>query len=635
MAGYVFHQPRKAFAMLYRFHRPADSRAKLVCVMLLGSVAFNTTAIAGSIGASPERFSSADVTARVRDTQVLEFDVFLPLRNPAALEALVAAQQDRGSSQYHRWLSPSAFGARFGATDAIFAATSAELAAHGMRVERNARSLHVTATAAAIRAAFATELGIVAGPSGQRVVSIEGLHLTPALRSAGARIEAFSPSRYEAHPTSHVAARMLPDNRGSATGAYYYNDLKQAYAYPAVNAIKPGTTAQRLDGTGATIGVLMSADINDSDLAVMFGHENYTATTGLPAPTLYRRVLVNGGSNTSSSAFDEAELDTQMELGGAPGAHVVLYEIPSLSSSNIDAAYNKINQDNLVDAVSMSFGGCESANTTSALQQTHELFLQGNAQGITFLASSGDDSGLGCLPPNYLVRGGKFKKGASSPATDPAVTAVGGTNLITSYTAGSLDSSYVTENAYDDPEMPYAPAGFGAKVSGGRFGAGGGPSVYFATPSWQTATGVSKRTTPDIGMQVGGCPVGAYTPCNGGNTAVNGNGNTQRSYVAVFLNGTPAGLIGTSVSSPEFASVVALLVELHGRQGNLNPYLYSLRATNAYHTGIPGYNGIATNNVPSPTYNQTVGLGTPVTATLLGLPAGTSTAGTPQSVSNP
>jgi subtilase family serine protease len=610
---------------------------------LLGAVCAAT--MAGSALASPARFEAADVAATVAAAQHVEFDVFMPLRDKPGLETLLLAQQDPASASYHRWITPAEFGARFGATDATVASVTAELTAHGMGVERWARSLHVTATAAAIREAFGTDLSLVRGQTGARIVALNGLRLPPALQAAEARVFAFLPRRAEAQPNSRIIATALPDNRTAATGGYYYNDLKQAYCYPAFNAIKPDTASQRLNGTGATIGVLMSSDVNTADIAKMFSLQTYTAAAAMAAPTLYARVLVDGGATTASSAFDEASLDVQMELGGAPGAHVMLYEIPALSDDGIIDGYTRIIHDNLVDAVSSSFGECERAYTaayndgtdyTPILAQEHELFEQGNAQGITFLASSGDAAAKQCPSLSYFQGGtGTFQPGAASPATDPNVTGVGGTNLVTSTTAGSLNSAYAAENAYSDPEKPYDAYGTGKTVSGGIWGAGGGASIYFATPSWQTANGATMRTTPDIGMQVGGCPSIADTPCNGGNTAVDGNGNTQRSFAEVVLNNVVTGLIGTSVASPEFASVVALMVELHGRQGNLNPYLYSLRGTAAYHLGIPGYNGIQSTSTPSATYNYSVGLGTPVTRTLIGAPAATALAGVPHTASNP
>jgi subtilase family serine protease len=230
---------------------------------------------------------------------------------------------------------------------------------------------------------------------------------------------------------------------------------------------------------------------------------------------------------------------------------------------------------------------------------------------------------------------------------------VGGTNLVTVYLPGSLDSQYATENAWSDPEIPYDPYGLGANVSGGVWGAGSGASKMWPAPAYQSlvATGYTGRAVPDIGMQVGGCPGGISKLnkksgfCDGGNNPNDGDGNTDRSYgifaIAVGDGGGFYGYIGTSLSSPSFAGVLALLVEQQGRMGNVNEYLYGLAAKQAkegavakyLHTEIPGFNGLIQSTI-SPTYDASTGIGTPIVKALVG--AGSATpAGTPQTLSNP
>jgi subtilase family serine protease len=172
-------------------------------------------------------------------------------------------------------------------------------------------------------------------------------------------------------------------------------------------------------------------------------------------------------------------------------------------------------------------------------------------------------------------------------------------------------------------------------------------------PAYQSlvATGYTGRAVPDIGMQVGGCPGGISKLnkksgfCDGGNNPNDGDGNTDRSYgifaIAVGDGGGFYGYIGTSLSSPSFAGVLALLVEQQGRMGNVNEYLYGLAAKQAkegavakyLHTEIPGFNGLIQSTI-SPTYDASTGIGTPIVKALVG--AGSATpAGTPQTLSNP
>ena len=602
------------------------------------------------------------LVGQAADSRPVQFNVVLPLRNTAELDALVAQMHDSASPMFHKWLTPQQFAERFGPDAATVASVRKSFESQGLTVVPGVRTLQVHGTAGSVGRALGTSLAVGRLSNGhQHLVAMGTVTLPDAARQAGAFVVDFASSVNVKHPLSHRVSQaplaVGPSNRTSTTGGYWYGDLKQAYQYPSyLTFITKNGVKQRLDGTGATIGILMSSDVFDSDIALVFNHEHFIAHSGQTSnPKLYKRVYVDGGATTDSDALDEVELDTQEALTGAPGSHVILYDIPDLSDQSIIDGYTQIIDDNEADIVSSSFGGCELpyAESTQVLQYEHELYVQGNAQGISFLASSGDEAGLECPTENYVDNGtpGVFVASVSAPASDPNVTAVGGTNVVTRYTPGSLDSTYSTENAYSDPEIPYDIYDEGSNVSGGSWGAGGGVSAIFRKPLYQslTKTGSSSmRTLPDIGMQVGGCPGGiAVLPCNGGDNPLNGSGNTDRSYVIVAIQGAFYGLIGTSVSSPELAGATAMLVEQYGRMGNLNNYIYGIAAiqnlfgdnpelpTTAFHRSIPGYNGVVTNKVPGPNYNYTVGNGTPIVYRYVAAPFGTKPAGTPQSQSNP
>ena len=75
------------------------------------------------------------------------------------------------------------------------------------------------------------------------------------------------------------------------------------------------------------------------------------------------------------------------------------YNTPDLSDSSIIDGLLQIVSDDYADIVSMSFGGAEGFYTaayndggdfTYILQIYDEIFQQGNVQGMTFVASSGD-----------------------------------------------------------------------------------------------------------------------------------------------------------------------------------------------------------------------------------------------------
>lgn len=585
----------------------------------------------------------------------VHFEVFLPLRDEAGLDALLADQQNKTSPNYHKWLTPKQFADRFGPTPASVAKVTSALQAQGLTVTAtHSRSVSVSGTAATVASAFGVALEHVqagAGPS--RLVAASPLTLPAALQAEGAVIVHFTglPAH---HVDSQRASGPVPTNRYSAFGPYWFDDLKQAYDYPSYTAKVNG---QVLDGTGVNVAVLMADDVLDSDIQKAFSHEKYQKITGKPAPKI-NRLPINGGGPFGGGGSLEASLDVQMVLGGAPGANVTLVSLPDLSDENVIDGYLTIVESNAFDVVNSSFGGCElfylakyngGTDYRGVLYTYETLFKQGNSQGITFVASSGDSGGLGCPDPSYFSGDPnakpKFVAGVEWPADSPSVTAVGGTNLKTTAPPDpqtkppTLKSAYVGENADGDPEVPYDPYGVGVNVSGGYWAAGGGLSLIFNQPSYQAGiVGQSThRAVPDVGMQVGGCPAGiSADPCDEPN-------GPQRSAVAVYFGGTPVGLIGTSVASPEFVSAAALFIEASGqRLGNLNTYLYSLGQSqtqtgglaSVYHRNISGFDGKYTQADPNgPAYDYLVGNGTPKVRSLFLMQA--APAGVPQTPSNP
>jgi subtilase family serine protease len=645
---------------------------------------------ATTAGAQP--VGTLSLVGPAQATATVHFDVFLPLRNVDKLEALVKAQSDSTSSQYHQWLTPAQFGAQFGPSAATIKNVAAYLQSRGFTVKTYTRSVRVTGTAAQVNQNFGVHLVTAKSDAGTtHIVTNDSFTMPQALSSAGATILSFAPHVMHVYSTKTGNAPLQvgtkrdgssagtkniqgyasnspsssTNNRYSATGTYWFDDLKEAYSYPSYTSTEGiGHTPTPITGVGVTIAALMSSDVLDSDIKANFDHENFSTISGNPDPTLFGRFYVNGGAAFGNGASLEASLDTQQELTGAPGANVVLIDIPDLSDGNVLAGYLDADEYNIASVVSSSFGECElfyfpqwngGQDFTGVLRAEHELFLQGNSQGITFLASSGDSAGKECITPSYFSGGpAHFIPGVSTPASDPNVTAVGGTNLVTNYVQGSLDSAYAGENAWDDPEIPYDPYGVGVDAHGGVWGAGSGYSQMWAAPNYQslvTTGSAGGRAVPDIGMQVGGCPGGiaadyhpAQNACNGNNNPLDGNGNNQRSAVVVAygvgVGGGFYGVIGTSVSSPEFAGVVALLEEKMGRMGNLNPYIYHLAAAQAgggatpsYHVNIPGYNGVVQTDLNS-AYSLSVGVGTPIVNNFIGKP-NVAVAGTPRTSSNP
>jgi subtilase family serine protease len=654
--------------------------------LLAGAAALCTLTLSGlSLPADAGAAASAAADHEATTT----FNVFLPLTHTAALEALLGQQVDSSSPNYHHWLTPAEFKQKFGPSPAAFASARAALEGAGLTIlAEQTQNLTVKGPVWAVEKLFATQLQPVrtGTGSGKWAAANHGqLNLPLTLASLGAVIPEFAP-----HLASHVHSRVMTQATGAAALAagsagtplarlantdsfFYANDLNEAYQLPSFRTeVTPPFRRHpaQITGAGATIGIVISSVIDPADLAASFNStisagavsdvQNYSAVSNLPVPTVIFHP-VNGGS----AAFDpnspdgaEASLDTQMSLGTAPGAKEIVYDMPDLTDANIMAAYAQVDEENVVDVVSSSFGQCEldfiaaangGVDFTSIPKQYHALFQQGNAQGITFLASSGDNGAPACIPPafqsNPTTNGTSFVLGVENPAGDPNVTAVGGTNLQTVGTPTPNDVTYASENADFDPRLP-AQLQFGNvafEADNNTWGSGGGFSQLFPKPLYQFLVNTGSnvhRAVPDVSLMMGGCPGDA-------DLAKQNCLNLPRSAAIVWIGGAPALLIGTSSSSPEMAGVLALAVELNGgRLGNVNPRIYGLSAlqtllggANAprpfqyFHRNISGSNNGFTVS-PGQAYSEVLGNGTLDVKNFLGL-QGAAPAGAPGTASNP
>lgn len=546
--------------------------------------------------------------------------VHLPLRNSDELDQLISQQSDKKSPLYHHWLTPSQFRAQYAPTANDLRTVSTTLAAQGFRTVITTQGVVADAPQSTVERAFGVHLSrrmatLSRGKTVTPMLQADRAPVMPAaLKAVNAQIAAYAPLPAMRSQAMRISTTPIAENRYGMDGPFWFDDLKQAYEYPSY---------QSANGNGRTIAILAASDFLDSDVMLYFGHEH------MKPPTVLRRP-VDGGSppfNINSGLSDEVSLDVQQSGGSAPGAKIVVYEAPdaSIVPSFLDM-YTAIVDDNQADVSSASFGLCElyfnaayngGQDFTYLFQTFHDVFRQGNAQGITFVNSSGDNGALGCTDPS----GATATTGVIWPANDPDNTAVGGTNLQTSYVAGSRQSTYVSQNA--DYDVFSASSG---EPAGEVWGSGGGVSTYWHKPLYQyfVDNHSSMRTVPDVAMHMGGCPYGAVTPCG-----------SHRSADVTALGGGLYLLIGTSASAPEFAGLQAIQDEvLGGRAGNANYLIYGLAALErdaVFRDDIEGNNG---GYKTKDRYNYVVGNGTPRGAAYA-LDPFAPQAGNPQTASNP
>jgi subtilase family serine protease len=309
-------------------------------------------------------------------------------------------------------------------------------------------------------------------------------------------------------------------------------------------------------GAGQVVGVVVAygSPTMQNDLNV------FCNQFGLPRTTL--QVVYGTRKPVKSDAgwALETSMDVQWVHAVAPNATIVVSVAYSAGISDLIAAVDAAVKAG-AKVVTMSWGAAEfstEVNYDSHFQKS----------GVTFFAASGDKGST---------------SGTFWPATSPNVTSVGGTTLHLDLT-GNLTS----------PETAWS-------------GSGGGFSLYFAAPSFQSGWQTSvKRAYPDIALvadPVTGLAVYDSTPYN------NSSGWWQ--------------LGGTSASSPLCAAVVALANEqrvakakptLTGGQKSLYVLAGSVAATTGslypyyFYDVTAGNTG---NYSATAKYDETTGLGSP------------------------
>lgn len=334
-----------------------------------------------------------------------------------------------------------------------------------------------------------------------------------------------------------------------------------------------------MNGAGQTIAIVDAYD----DPTILRDLQAFDRAFGLPDPPSLT-VMSQTGSTTNLPRTDpstnrqsnwevEESLDVEWAHALAPGANIVLVEANSASYADLMTAVRTAANLPGVSVVSMSWGGGEFASETSF----DSIFTTpAGHQGVTFVASTGDDGQPGGFP-----------------AYSPNVLAVGGTTL----TIGS-SGNYISESAWSR--------------------SGGGISIIEAQPAYQrgivTQT-TTRRAIPDV--------------------AFDADPNSGVAIYDSFSFGTAtpwAKIGGTSLSAPAWAAVIAIanqaraqngLGSLDGRSQTL-PMLYQLSQTNpsAFHDITTGNNGYAARTG----YDLVTGLGTPVVnSVVFGLSGSSST----------
>jgi subtilase family serine protease len=319
----------------------------------------------------------------------------------------------------------------------------------------------------------------------------------------------------------------------------------------------------------------------------------------------------------------EVTLDVDMVHAIAPGANIALVISLDNSDASLNIAVRYALTHYLGSVISQSWGAPEldiAAAGKSGLKELlkdHLTYIAAAVMGVTVFASTGD----------YGASNGEAYNSADYPASDPFVTAVGGTNLFMTCANGYKQGTGAWTPPYGNPYGRTSPgitynyeiAGndYEGEVADGWWGdydpttntysgpydivtTGGGMSMFFPLPFWQCgikmtyADGTSFKPTgrcvSDVSFDSGVYGGVGPLPWTVSNPYIP-TGN--------YIFG------GTSVGSPCWAALTAIANQREGHNvGYINPILYIFKTT-LYNTGA--FRDITMGDNTYPTGNTLLG----------------------------
>ena len=447
--------------------------ASLIVIATVQSASAQTTVqLSGSVSAEALRLPNYGDLPSARN---LPLQISFKPRNQAQLNALLAAQQNPKSPQYHRWLTPDEYGSRFGITQADFDKISRWLTNEGFQVTGGSAAqgyIKFNGSVLTIARAFNTRItkfstdgarfGNLSEPQipseyAGLIATITGLSNTQASKpmNGGALTTPATPSGrssrlhstlldgfIRAEPLQLAALEQDPELIVSGQGpALAPSDFNTFY----------GTTTLRNQGiTGAVdcIAIIGDSDFRTSPIATFNNQFGITDNSGS-----ITKVLATPSSPTINGDEVETLLDLEWSHAVAPGAAIKYFYGSNASSSFglaiIDALQAAVN-DNTCSVISISFGIC-GGSASFYTGTINAMMSQAAAQGQTVLVSSGDDGAAG-----IEFNGSQCQTGTTANVNELAssqyVTSVGGTSFSDTAFNGPSNSitAHTTERVWND-----------------------------------------------------------------------------------------------------------------------------------------------------------------------------------------
>ncbi len=505
----------------------------------------------------------------------------------AAAERYATAAATPGSALFHHYLSPAAYTSRFGAGHAAVTQVESWLRGAGftsITADSGRAYVRATATVSTINAAFRIRLELYKASA-----AVNAGRYRLRANNRAVRLPASVAARVLGVSGLDNASPVVPlirEQSGSAAAcSQYYGQhteggLPQKYGTTTFPTLGCGYTADQLrdaygastasTGTGQTIALVELGLTRDMFLTLA----DYAKANHMPAPSPQRYTQLSLGKNTCGDPFNrEEQLDVEASYDMAPGASQLVVGGNACDDGDagnqglFDADTAILDGKDGHPLATIAANSWDSGNESQPASFTgieNAFLVRAAAEGVGMYFATGDTSGV------------------VMPASDPYATAVGGTTLGIGASGNRLFETGWSNGGYI--VSSHGTWRFKAEVAAG----GGGPSLLWREPAYQkgvvppaltTAPGTrsgAARSVPDISADAdaaaGGFALGLLHFPEGGGTPTYQETDTG----------------GTSLATPLVAGLVTAAQQ--GQPvpfGFLNPVLYKLYRTGAYHRTLP------------------------------------------------
>jgi pseudomonalisin len=542
--------------------------------------------------------------------RVMTIGVELQRPNTAGELALYSEMYKRGSAEYHHFLTPAEFNARFGVPAAQTAAVSHWLTAGGLSIQ-TASGDYFTASGTVSQldrllqvnigrytfkgTSFIANAAPPSVPTSLPIAGIAGLDTVNkfALDSLnGHTLKRLAAIAHATAPHNKIAAAKAIGPQAGDENEFTPQDLWGIYDDPGAASLTKSngtSTPSTLESSSVTLGQnqVMGIFGEGETSSVIAQLRLFEAAMGFPKVPV-RVVHTEGGSDSGygdNTGAIEWYLDSQSSTGMAPDvSQLDFYFAKTLFDADIFQDFQKwADNKNGPREMNASFGECEENPTnpvTGPLAQQpygtelgdelqamgDPILRQAAMEGRTLFSSAGD-TGSGCPELVAPVLGGgngvtiQPAPFVSYPCDSQYVVCVGGTVVSSNGTTYPSEAQRSAETSWT-----YS---------------GGGSSHFVTEPAFQN--GIS-----NIDLDCVSTPTGTlYTPgsapiCRGVPDVADLSGNITGDGYFIYIDGEPSSEGGTSLASPlmmgqwtRVQAAASKTVQSAGGLGYANPVIYA------------------------------------------------------------